>query len=188
LADPDTQGTPPSDAALVARALTGDQKAQEMLFLRHVRMVSGLIFRVHPVRSELDDLVQDTFIAAFESLARLTNPQAFAAWIGSIAIRTTHKRVRRHRIATRLGLVRKEEIAWNEIVSPECPADVRLELAQLYAAVAQFPTKERVALLLRRVEGMSLDEIAASTGESLATVKRRIVAAEAKLQTFRASS
>ena len=185
MADSDAYDTPPSDAALVARALAGEQKAQETLFRRHVRMVSGLIFRIHPSSSDLDDLVQDTFIAAFESLARLTNPQAFAAWVGSIAIRTTHKRLRRHRIAMRIGLVRKEEIAWNEIVGSDCPADVRLELAELYRAVSAFPTKERVALLLRRVEGMSLDEIAESTGESLATVKRRIQAAEGRLRALR---
>jgi RNA polymerase sigma-70 factor (ECF subfamily) len=179
-------GLAPTDAVLVARALEGDRRAQETLFLRHTRMVAGLIYRVFPSNADVDDLVQDTFIAAFESLGRLENPQAFAAWVGSIAIRTTHKRLRRHRIAVRLGLSRREEPDWDSALSPDCPPDVATELRELYRVILDFPTKERVALVLRRVEGMSLQEIAEATGESLATVKRRIAAAEDRLRGFQA--
>ena len=177
----------PTDATLVDAALAGERWAQEALFLRHVRMVGGLIFRVYPSRIDLDDLVQDTFIAAFESLGSLKNPQAFAAWVGSLAIRITHKKLRRRRLAMRLGLAPNEEIAWDEIIAPACPPDAAAELREIYTILSTFPTNERIAFLLRRVEGMSLEEVATATETSLATVKRRIAAAEERLDAARAN-
>ena len=175
----------PTDAVLVEAARAGERWAQEALFLRHARMVGGLVFRVHPARVDLDDLVQDTFVAAFESLKSLKNPQAFAAWVGSLAIRITHKRLRRRRIAARLGLGSSEEVDWDEIIAPTCPPDVAAELREIYTILAAFPTGERIALLLRKVEGMSLEEVAAATETSLATAKRRIAAAEDRLDAAR---
>jgi RNA polymerase sigma-70 factor (ECF subfamily) len=172
----------PTDASLVAAARAGARWAQEALFLRHVRLVGGLVFRVHRSRVDLDDLVQDTFVAAFESLESLRNPQAFAAWVGSLAIRITHKRLRRRRIAARLGLgASAEEVAWDEMIAPTCPPDVAVELGEACAILASFPSHERRAFLLRKVEGLSLEEIAAATSTSLSTAKRRIAAAEDRL-------
>jgi RNA polymerase sigma-70 factor (ECF subfamily) len=178
-------GPSPTDAVLVARAREGDRAAQEALFRRHVRLVTGLVYRLRPTHADLDDIVQDTFIAAFGALRRLESPQAFASFVASIAVRTTHKRLRRHRIAVRLGLARRDELDWEDALAPDCPPDVAAQLAEIYRAIDAFPPKERVAFLLRRVEGMSLEEVATATGESLATVKRRIASAEARLTALR---
>lgn len=175
----------PSDAALVEAARAGERWAQEALFRRHRRMVTGLVFRVHPSGNDLDDLVQDTFVAALSSLDRLKNPQAFASWLASTAVRLTHKRLRRLRLMARLGLHTREEIEWDAVLSPGCPPDAAAELRQLYAILETFPTNERVALVLRKVEGLALEEIAEATGASLATVKRRVAAAEERLAAAR---
>ena len=155
-------------------------------FLRHARLVGSLVRRVHPSRSDRDDLVQDTFVAALESLASLKNPQAFAAWVGSLAIRTTHKRLRRRRLAARLGPRPKEEVPWDELIASTFPPDVAVELGEISTILASFPTNERIAFLLRKVEGNSLEEVALATETSLATVKRRIAAAEDRLEAARA--
>ncbi len=96
------------------------------------------------------------------------------------------QRLRRRRIAARLGLSSSEEVAWDEIIAPTCPPDVAAELREIYTILAAFPTGERIALLLRKVEGMSLEEVAAATETSLATAKRRIAAAEDRLDAARA--
>ncbi len=57
-------------------------------------MAMGLAYRMLPRDGGLDDLVQDTFLYAFENLGRPQNPQAFAAWLGSIVVRTGSKRLR----------------------------------------------------------------------------------------------
>ena len=111
----------------------------------------------------------------------MQNPQAFGSWLATIVVRTASKRLRTRRLLVRLGLRRSEPVDVEALVAPTAPADVATELRHLYARLAEFPAEERVALVLRRVEGLELTEIAAHMGLSLATVKRRIVSAERRL-------
>ena len=174
-------GAGPSDAALVVAARARERWAEEALFRRHARLVNGLAYRLLGRDAEVDDLVQDSFAAAFASLGRLQNPQAFASWIASIVVRTAHKRMRRRRLMTRLGLRRDEPIDLDTIVSRTAPPDVVAELRAVYGLLDRLPAEARIALVLRRVEGLALEEIAEHLDVSLATVKRRLALAESRL-------
>jgi len=174
-------GAGPSDAALVVAARAGESWAQQALFARHGRMVLGLSQRVLAGREDADDLAQDAFLYALTHLETLQNPQAFASWIATIVVRTASKRLRSRRLLVRLGLRRSEPVDVEAIVSPAAPADAAAELRHLYRRLAEFPAEERVALVLRRVEGFELTEIAERMGLSLATVKRRLASAERRL-------
>ncbi len=171
-------GAGPTDAALVVAARADERWAKEALFRRYVTMVNGLGYRLVGRDSDLDDLVQDSFTEAWRSLGRLETPQAFGAWLGSIVVRTAHKMLRRRRLTTRLGLRRSEPIDLDSLISPTAPPDARSELSAVYRLVQGLPTDTRMAFVLRRVEGLALDEIAQMLGTSLATVKRRIAEAE----------
>ena len=181
-------GAGPTDAALVVAARAGERWAQEALFQRHARLVIALSQRLLPQSADADDLVQDAFVYAFHRLDSLQNPQAFAAWIASIVVRTASKRLRRQRLLTRLGLHRSEPIDPDAVVAPAAPPEVVTELKAVYALLDRLPAEQRVALVLRRIEGMELAEIAAHMGLSLATVKRRLVLAEARLERERGRS
>lgn len=174
-------GAGPSDAALVVAARAGEAWAQEALYRRYARMVNGLAWRLMPGDSDVEDLVQDVFIQALDSLDRLTEPAAFGSWVGSITVRTAHKRIRRKRLKLRLGLARREPIDVDAVVSSSAPPDVASELRALYRLLDELPTEARIALVLRRVEGMQLAEIAEHMKLSLATVKRRLETAESML-------
>ncbi|WP_236605144.1 RNA polymerase sigma factor [Sandaracinus amylolyticus] len=174
-------GSGPSDAALVVAARAGEAWAQEALYRRYARMVNGLAWRLMPGDPDVEDLVQDVFIQALDALDRLTEPAAFGSWIGSITIRTAHKRLRRKRLKLRLGLVRREPVDVDAVISSSAPPDVQSELRAMYRLLDELPTESRIALVLRRVEGLQLAEIAEQMGLSLATVKRRLDAAETKL-------
>jgi RNA polymerase sigma-70 factor, ECF subfamily len=171
----------PTDAALVVAARAGEAWAQEALFRRYAPMVNGLAFRLMPGHPDRDDLVQDCFIQALDRLDSLQNPQAFAAWLSSIVVRTAHKRLRRSRLLTKLGLRRTTPIELDQLASRTAPPDVVSELRAIYAAVERLPAQERIALVLRRVEGLSIPEIAEIMNISEATVKRRLGTAEASL-------
>lgn len=175
-------GAGPTDAALVVAARAGERWAQEALFQRHCRLVIALSQRLLPHSADADDLVQDAFVYAFHRLDSLQNPQAFAAWIASIVVRTASKRLRRQRLLTRLGLQRNEPVDLDTVVSPSAPPEVVSELKAVYSLLDRLPAEQRVALVLRRVEGMELAEIATAMKLSLATVKRRLVLAEARLE------
>ncbi len=175
-------GAGPTDAALVLAARAGESWAQEALYQRYARMVIGLSQRILAGRDDADDLAQDAFVYAFTRLDTLQNPQAFQAWLRSIVARTASKRLRRQRLLVRLGIKRAEPIEPDTVVAPTAPADVAAELRSIYRVLERLPPEERVALVLRRVEGLDLAEIAEHMKLSLATVKRRIVAAEARLE------
>jgi RNA polymerase sigma-70 factor, ECF subfamily len=178
-------GAGPTDGALVVAARAGEDWAREALFRRHAPMVAGIAFRLLGRDEDVDDLVQDSFVEALRSLDRLQAPQAFASWLASIVVRTSSKVIRRRRLLTRLGLRRGDAaIDLDAVVSRTAPPDVATELRALYSRIEALPARERVALVLRRVEGLGIDEIAALIGASPATVKRRIAEAEQMLANF----
>ncbi|HYQ01480.1 MAG TPA: sigma-70 family RNA polymerase sigma factor [Polyangiaceae bacterium] len=179
---PTKSGAGPSDAALVLAARAGEEWAREALFRRYARLALGLAYRILPRDADLDDLVQDSFLAAFQRLDRLSNPQAFQAWLSSIVVRTAGKRLRRRRLQVRLGLLRSEPIDVEQVLSRGAPPDIATELRAVYGLLDQLSVEERIALVLRRVERLEIPEIAEQMKLSTSTVKRRLSAAEARLE------
>jgi RNA polymerase sigma-70 factor (ECF subfamily) len=180
---PTRSGVGPSDAALVLAVRAGEEWACEALFRRYAPMVNGLAYRTMGRDEDVDDLVQDVFVQALNGLKRLRDPQAFASWLSSIVVRTAAKTLRRRKLARRLGLRRDEPPPdADTLVGATAPPDVATELRAIYSLVDALPVEQRMALVLRRVEEFELEEIAAAMGLSLATVKRRLVDAEAALR------
>ena len=156
------------DADVVSRAKEGERAAQALLYRRHVRMVRGLAYRLLGQR-DVEDVVQDVFVTAFERLASLRDGQAFARWLGTIVVFTARKSIRQqHRLRTH------SDVHLFSLVSKDAPPEVRAELEAVYSILTELPDDVRIALVLRRVEGLSIKEISALMGRSSATVKRRI--------------
>jgi len=181
---PELQPRPagPSDAALVVAARAGEAWAREALFRRYIRMVFGLVYRLVGRDDETEDLVQECFAQALAHLGSLSEPQAFGGWLTSVVVRTVHKALRRRVISNRLGLRRQREpLDVESLLSRSAPADVVAELRCVYRILEGLAPRVRVALVLRRVEGMTQDEVAAAMGVSVSTAKRLIVEAELAL-------
>jgi RNA polymerase sigma-70 factor, ECF subfamily len=174
--DPDV-----SDVVLVRAAQDGAPWAQEALFKRYASMVSGLAFRLLGRDDGVDDLIQETFAQALAGLHRLQTPETFGSWLGSIVVRTASKVLRTRRLLRRLGFGVGEAIDVEALVSPTAPPDAAAELRAIYRTVEGLPPKLRVPLVLRRVEGATMEEIARMTGTSLSTAKRRLFEAESRL-------
>jgi RNA polymerase sigma-70 factor (ECF subfamily) len=175
-------GVGPSDAALVVAARAAEPWAREALFRRYAPMANGLALRLLGRDRDLDDLVQESFVAALRGLGNLREPQAFAAWLSSIVVQTAHKVLRRRRLARRLGLYRTEPLDVDALIARDAPADVVVELRAVYTLIEELPPRLRIPLVLRRVEGHPLDEVARLMGCSLATVKRAVAEAERRLE------
>lgn len=165
---------------LAARA--GDATAHHALVQRHRGLVVALSERILGGRGDAEDVAQDAFMEAFSGLHQLENPQAFSAWLGSIAVRRAGKYLRRQRLLSRFGGACEPD----EHMGHSAPPDLVCELRAAYESVRRLPVAERVALVLRRVEGMELSEIARHMELSLATVKRRLIAGEARLERLHA--
>jgi RNA polymerase sigma-70 factor (ECF subfamily) len=165
----------------VVAARAGEKWAQEALFRRHARMVNGLAFRLLGRDEDLDDLVQESFLSALRGLDRLAQPQAFSAWLGSIVVRSAHKLLRRRRMLGRLGLRKPAPIDLDHVVSPSAPPSVAAELRSVYGCLDRLDPETRIALVLHRVDGLSIPDVAAQMKLSISTVKRRLRSAERHL-------
>jgi len=181
--------TPRAEASvgdLVASARAGSHDAQAALFRRYVRLVAGLARRLMPDQPDLDDIVQDVFVRALESLPEQRDADAFSSWLRGITVHVVRNRLRRRRLLRRLGLVPRatdlDEEVLLQIVSPAAPPDVLVELRATYRVVQRLGTDARTAFVLRRLEGLTVPEVAEQIGSSPSTVKRWIAAAEAQLK------
>jgi RNA polymerase sigma-70 factor (ECF subfamily) len=178
----------PTDGALVEAARAGNRSARETLFKRHMSRVRGISQRVLAGQEGADDVAQDAWVEAIAHLGGLTHPQAFASWMAAIVVRRALKHLRHRQVLLRLGLQSSAGTDFETMASATAPAGVVLELSAACAALDGLPEQERTVLLLRRVEGLQLAEISSRMNLSLATVKRRLAAAEQHLSTRPAKS
>ena len=127
---------------------------------------------------DLDDLVQDVFVAALESVTKLENPRALRGWIAQIAVFQARRCLRRRKQWSILKFFSPDELPPGR--APQVDFEASEALRAAYTQLASLPVDDRIAFTLRFVEGMELTEIAATCNVSLATTKRRIARAEAR--------
>jgi RNA polymerase sigma-70 factor, ECF subfamily len=174
---------PASDAELVERAAAGDRWSREVLYRRHAGYLLGMAARLLGNRGEAEEIVQDTFIAGFERLNTLREPEALRVWLGQIVVNLVRHRLRRLRLTRLLGLDRGADDATLEaLAAPGIHPELCGELALLDRALGRLRADLRIVWMLRRVDGLELTEVASVCGCSLATVKRRLAEAEAVVQ------
>jgi len=171
------------DAQLVARAIEGDRWGREMLYRRHAAYLLAIAARLLGNRSEGEEVVQDTFVTAFEQLRTLREPAALRGWLAQIAVSLVRRRLRRVRLMRALGLDHGvDDATLATLAAPGSRPDQRAELALIDRALQTVNANVRIAWMLRLVEGLELAEVASACGCSLATAKRRIAAAESAVQ------
>lgn len=175
------RGGQDSDAELVERARAGSMAAKETLYARHARAAFGVAHRIL-AGDEVEDVVQDAFMAAFERLDQLRDGQAFAAWLFSIVIGKARSRLRKRRWLRMLGLGRHEAHDFESFVSSEGSPEVTTELNVLYGFLNELPVDVGIALVLRRVEGLTVREIGNVMDVSESTAKRHVRAGEVLLE------
>lgn len=169
-----------ADAELVMAMLAGEVRAEEVLFKRYAPIVHRVARRMLRHVHDADDVVQDTFAKAHERLASLRDPTHFRPWLLRIAVSLVHRRFRRRRLLSALGFVPMPEGAGlAEVARADLSPEERLDLIRIDAALARAPAEERMAWVLRHVDGLALEEVAEACNCSLATVKRRIARAQA---------
>lgn len=170
-----------ADGELVRRARDGAGWALEMIYRRHVGLVATTARRLLRDPSDVDDVVHETFLIAYEKLDRLIDGDALRGWLVKIAVSRVHRRFRWRRFTTLLG-GQDPSAVLEEQVSHEAGPDQRAELALIDRALARMPLPLRTAWVLRNVVGCQLEDVAAACECSLATIKRRIAEAELRVR------
>lgn len=162
--------------SLVTALQAGSPVAAAALYDRCAKNVHGLLYRTLGPDSELDDLVHETFLAVLASIGRLRDAQALDGWVAAITVSVARARLQRRRRRWWLSFLPREELPEPPPLDPDETAGETLRAC--WKALDELEPRRRLALVLRHVEGLSLDEGAAALGVSLATFKRTLVKAE----------
>lgn len=176
-----------TDAELVRRAADGDAWAEEAIYRRYVTLVLGTSRRLLADNSDAEDVAQETFATAFGAWSQLREPERLRQWLLQIAVRKVHRRFRRRKLLRALGFDDGPNDATLDVLArTDCPQETRMELSLLAKALDKLSVNDRVAWMLRHVEGLSLEEVAQECGCSLSAAKRRITSASEKIARFAA--
>ena len=151
------------------------------LFERFAPYVARIGLRLLGREAEVDDLVQEVFVAAFRQRSQVREPAAFRGWLATVAVRKARRILRRRRMRAFVGLDSASGVP--ELRDQSASPEQRALLARVYETLDRIPVDQRLAWTLRHVEGERLERVAERCGCSLATVKRRIAAAHARIQT-----
>ena len=171
------------DERLVVAVRDGVRSAEEALYRKHAPSILRLATRLLRSTEDARDVLQDTFLTAFEEIRDLRDPRSVRAWMHTLCVRLVHRRFRKRKLLRFLGLDRSEEDAKLELLaSPDLDPEARAELSALDRALDALPAEEKIAWVLRHVEGMALEEVAQACDCSLATAKRRISSAHALVE------
>lgn len=149
------------------------------LFRRYSPYVARIGYRLLGRNEEVDDLVQDVFLAAHQGIGELRDADAMRGWLATVTVRTAHKRLRRRRIRALLHI---DTDSSYEQVAPDASPEQQAMLASIYRQLDAMPAKQRVPWTLHYVEGETLERVALLCSCSLATAKRRIKATQDAIQ------
>ncbi len=174
-----------SDLHLVQRTVAGDQKAYGLLVLKYQRRIERLIGRMVRDVDLVPDLAQETFLRAYRALPQFRGDAQFYTWLYRIAVNTAKKamvELSRNPVMTESALRGKDDddetyVPGRELTTDETPETViaAKEIAQaVNTAMDALPEDLRQAIVLREIEGMSYEDIAAAMDCPIGTVRSRI--------------
>ncbi len=177
------------EAALIERSQGGDLEAFNALVLAYQSQVYNLCLRMLGSPQAAEDATQEAFISAHRAIGRFRQG-SFRAWLLRIAANACYDELRRRRSRPQVPL---EASADDERPAPELPTSdepldqraERLELAgRLREGLASLLPDQRLAVILRDVQGLAYEEVAEATNASLGTVKSRISRGRAAMREF----
>ena len=152
----------------------------EQTYQRYSRYVAAVVLRLDPGAPDLDDVVQDVFLAAASGLKRLRDPNATKAWLATAAVRMVRRRLRLRRMWRWLGIGQDDRPPAALVDAGSNPVH-RLLLGAVYHVLDGMAVDDRVAFVLHCIEGETLEAVAGICRCSLATAKRRIARAQAAI-------
>ncbi|HEY2014945.1 MAG TPA: sigma-70 family RNA polymerase sigma factor [Bryobacteraceae bacterium] len=172
---------PGDPAGVLEAARAGDLAAFEQLMRQHERMVLVTALRLLGSLADAQDASQDVFLKLFRNLGKVQGSGNISGWLYRVTVNACHDLRRR-----RPALVPVEHAA--EPVSGERdPQQLSVEQERrrvLELSLRMLPEKERAALVLRDLEGLSTEEVARVLGSSEATVRSQISKARIKVKDF----
>jgi RNA polymerase sigma-70 factor (ECF subfamily) len=166
--------TAPFDAALVQACRRGDRQALERVLRAEAPYLERLIGRLIGPSADLEDLLQQTLIAAVQAFPRYRGEAAVRTWMARIAVNIVRQHLRRPQRRRTVALELVADEPQGHAPSPEATADRRQQIARLFHHLDAIGARKRLAFALHVLEGHPIDEVAALMGASVAATKSRV--------------
>ncbi|HZL86450.1 MAG TPA: sigma-70 family RNA polymerase sigma factor [Candidatus Krumholzibacteria bacterium] len=174
-----------SDEDLIQAVAAGERTAFDLLVQRHKVRLYNYLLRLLRDPTEAEEIAQETFVRAYVHAGKYRTVARFSTWLYTIATNLVRNRIRKQRSTPKLlsiswGRAEEEEGERSDIDLPDSRdlPDRKLEKREIQDLVAQaiacIPQRYREAFVLREVNHLTYEEIAAITGLKLGTVRSRI--------------
>jgi RNA polymerase sigma-70 factor (ECF subfamily) len=164
--------------------IEAESDTQTRFVQQHLRRIFLLIYRIVGNVDDAQDLTQETFIKALQRQSQLKDLDKAAHWLSRIAANTALDFLRRNK---KFAFVDISELSDSRISGFESPEQMVLRgerKLQLDGGLAVLTERERMALLLRDVEDLPADQVAAQMNCSMATVRSHIANARIKFKRY----
>ncbi|MBT8276360.1 MAG: RNA polymerase sigma factor [Bacteroidia bacterium] len=171
-----------TDQHYIQKTLNGDTNAFSVLIDRYQNLVYTVVLRVVKVKEEAEEVAQDTFLKAFESLSGYRGESKFSTWIYSIAYRKALDRVRKNSRMKPVELV--EDITEKNVEDIDNALHF-LELQErnhtIRKCIEQLPEKEAAIITFYYFDDLSVREISAITELTEDNIKVKLHRSRKKL-------
>jgi RNA polymerase sigma-70 factor (ECF subfamily) len=172
---------PEGRSGVLAAARSGDLAAFERLMRQYERLVLVTALRLAGNLPDAQDVSQDVFLKLYRNLGKLTSEDAVASWLYRVTVNACHDLRRRRRPEGPMEHGR--QVATSAAGPHEALAESERSRV-LELSLRMLPEKERAALVLRDLEGLSTEQVARVLGSSEATVRSQVCKARVKIKGF----
>ncbi len=176
------------DASLVRRIQQGDELAFREVVERYQTKVYSIIYGILRSRNDADDIAQQVFTKVFFSIGRFDSRSALLTWIYKITVNECYDYLRKRRVRR---LVYESDFSEEEALrlsrsepAVDAKPSVESDIARrdyVVKLLSRISSEDRNLLLLKEVEGHSVEELAQMTGMNQNTVKVKLFRARQKL-------
>lgn len=164
---------------LVALLLAGDERATRQAWDHFSPLVRRILRRALGPSGDVEDSVQEVFLRFFERIGSLRDSAALRSYLVAITVNTLRGELRRRRVRRIVHFVDPSEVPELRVVDAD--PEAREALTRFYRILDRLRPNDRIAFVLRAIEGLPLAEIAATLEVSVPTVRRRIARAKTRL-------
>jgi len=175
-------GRKEQDAALAARAATGDEASQRRIVERLLDRVSLTVRCLCGGEPDGEDHVQQTMIEILTSLGSFRGESTLESWAERIAVRTTMRHVKRRRWRSQFVVLDSEREGQARGPAPEHVISQHRMARRISELMEALSPERRTVLTLRLVLGYSIEEISGLTGWKVNTVRDRLAVARRQLR------
>lgn len=153
------------DFTLIEKARGGDSAAFNQVVLAYRKRIMGTIARLIGRPEDVEDVAQEVFVRLFFSLEQLRSPEVFEPWLYRLTVNAAYDylRKRKRRQESRMSDLAEQQVMMADAIAGEKVEAERVEAAGIrefvQSLLAEVSEEDRILLMLKEVEGLSLKEL-----------------------------